>query len=124
MTIETLADAVGVTRALYTGRSNYLFAALDWWCEQLGPSTPLLGITTEDIDDGIRVLMEAAHSDFLPRCTKGPNEGPLFFGIWFLGGVGGPSSRGRKRLELTQIPLTSEITPTNSSTAAPNTHQP
>jgi integrase len=57
MTIQTISDAVGVTKVLYTGRSNYLFANLDWWTGQLGPEKPLTDITPEDIDVGIGVLM-------------------------------------------------------------------
>jgi integrase len=64
MTIETLADAIGATRALYRGRSNYLFTALDWWCDELGPSTPILAITTDAIDEGIRTLMESPALQF------------------------------------------------------------
>jgi integrase len=58
MALETIADAVGITKVLYTGRSNYLFHNLEWWRDQIGPNRPLLSITPDDIDEGIRVLME------------------------------------------------------------------
>jgi len=64
MTIQTIADAVGVTQVLYRGRSNYLFKALDWWCQHLGPDRPLIDVTTEDVDEGIRVLMETPAFQF------------------------------------------------------------
>ncbi len=59
MPIQTLSDAVAATRLLYTGRSNYLFANLDWWCKQLGPEKPLASITPEDLDAGIASLMSS-----------------------------------------------------------------
>ena len=58
MAIETLGDAIGVTKVLYQGKSNYLFANLDWWGRQLGLDRPLAGITPEDVDQGIGVLIE------------------------------------------------------------------
>lgn len=64
MTIQTLSDAIGVTKVLYSGRSNYLFANLDWWAVQLGPEKLLSSITPEDIDAGIGVLMATPAMQF------------------------------------------------------------
>lgn len=58
MTIETISDAFGVAKALHRGRDIYLFAKWDFWCRQLGPERPFASITTDDIDAGIRVLIE------------------------------------------------------------------
>lgn len=57
MALETMADAVGVTRVLYQGRSKYLLTNLEWWCRQIGPHKALLEVTPEDIDAGIQVLL-------------------------------------------------------------------
>lgn len=40
MTIRTIADAFGLTKALHRGRDVDLFAKRDWWCKQLGPDNP------------------------------------------------------------------------------------
>jgi hypothetical protein len=37
MNIQTVSDAIGVAKALYRGRDQYLFAKWDWWCIQLRP---------------------------------------------------------------------------------------
>jgi integrase len=58
MTIETTADAFGAAKPLYRGRDPHLFKKWDWWLAKLGPERSFLSITTDDVDAGIRVLIE------------------------------------------------------------------
>lgn len=64
MTIETVADAIGAAKALYRGRDKYLAARLDWWCNQLGPERLFSSLEPDDIDTGIRVLIETPANRF------------------------------------------------------------
>jgi integrase len=65
MTISTFSDAIGVTRVLYAGKSNYLFANLEWWRHQIGGDRLLDSITPDDLDAGIAVLMSTPARHFL-----------------------------------------------------------
>lgn len=67
MTIQTIADAFGVAKALHRGRDVHLFAKWDWWCNQLGPDRPFTDLTTDDVDSGIRVLIETPANHFNKR---------------------------------------------------------
>lgn len=58
MTTETISDAVGVFATLYRGKDPHVTIKLAWWCQQLGQDRPLAAITPDDIDEGLRVLIE------------------------------------------------------------------
>lgn len=64
MAIETVADAVDVTKILYKGRATYLHSVLQWWSAQLGPDRLLKDITPDDIDAGVKVLIESPALQF------------------------------------------------------------
>jgi len=59
MTIQTIGDAIAISKLQYRGREEHLLAKLDWWAQQLGPDRPFTSITADDIDQGIGVLMTA-----------------------------------------------------------------
>jgi len=62
--LETVADAIGATEALYRGRDVHLLVKLDWCAAQPGPQKPLLTVTADDIDEGICVLLESPKLSF------------------------------------------------------------
>jgi integrase len=74
MTIETVGDAISVAKVLYRGRDIHFPVKLDWWCQQLGPEKQFLALTTDDVDAGIRVLIEEPKIHFSRDIGRHPGR--------------------------------------------------
>lgn len=57
MSVQTVREAVDTLKVVYKGGCRYLFPYLEWWVQELGPTTLLSKVTTEVLDEGIAKLM-------------------------------------------------------------------
>lgn len=64
MTIETVADAVAAFQILYKGKDPHLMTKLGWWRDHLGPDKLFASVTPDDLDEGLRVLMDTPANTF------------------------------------------------------------
>lgn len=64
MAIHTVSDAVGVATILYRGRDPSTPIKWQWWARQLGPDKPLADVTPDDLDAGIKALLQEPRLGF------------------------------------------------------------
>lgn len=64
MAIHTVSDAVGVATVLYRGRDPSTPIKWQWWAQQLGPDKPLADVTPDDLDAGIKALLQEPRLGF------------------------------------------------------------